>query len=158
MSDVVQMDAALVNVEFVQDAIVTNSQFEFGSALKALVREVSQSCAHLVHLALHCIADGCRKGIKCFGERRRPNLKRGGHDLFWLPCRVFSRRDLAPGLVQLGFHFVGQLKMILEVIINPLADFLDFLPRQFWNRRLNFFDRAHTYNLTRIFFDEKSPE
>jgi hypothetical protein len=140
----VQIDAALVNVEFVQDAIIANSQFEFRSALKALVREVSQSCTHLVHLALHCIADGCRKGIKCFGERRRPNLKRGGHDLFWLPRRVFSGRDLAPGLVQLGFHFVGQLKMILEVIINPLADFLDFLPRQFWNRCLNFFDRAHS--------------
>jgi hypothetical protein len=54
-------------------------------------------------------------------------LKRGGHDLFWLPRRVFSGRDLAPGLVQLGFHFVGQLKMILEVFINPRADLLDFL-------------------------------
>jgi hypothetical protein len=60
-----------------------------------------------------------------------------------LQHRVIAGRDLAPGLVQLGFHFVGQLKMVLEVIINPLADFLDFLPRQFWNRRLNFFDRAH---------------
>ena len=144
MSDIVQIDAALVNVEFVKNAVVANSQFEFGSALKVLVREVSQSCTHLVHLAPHCITDGCRKGIKCFGERRRPNLKRGGYDLFWLPRRVFSGRNLAPGLVQLGFHFVGQLKMILEVIINPLADLLDFLPRQFWNRRLNIFDRAHS--------------
>jgi hypothetical protein len=144
MSDVVQIDAALVNVDFIQDAVVANSQFEFRSALKALVREVSQSCAHLVHLALHCIANGCRKGIKCFGEGRRPNLKRGGHDLFRLPRRVFSGGDLAPGLVQLGFRFVGELKMILEVIINPLADFLDFLPRQFWNRCLNIFDRAHS--------------
>ena len=67
-------------------------------------------------------------------------------------------RDLAPRLVQLGFHFVGQLKMILEVIINPLADFLDFLPRQFWNRRLNFFDRAHSQNLTQNFADEKREE
>ena len=67
-------------------------------------------------------------------------------------------RDLAPRLVQLGFHFVGQLKMILEVIINPLADFLDFLPRQFWNRRLNFFDRAHSQNLTQNFPDEKREE
>ena len=99
MSDVVQIDAALVNVEFVQDAIIANSQFEFRSALKALVREVSQSCTHLVHLALHCIADGCRKGIKCFGERRRPNLKRGGHELFWLARGVLTGRDLAPRLV-----------------------------------------------------------
>jgi hypothetical protein len=33
-------------------------------------------------------------------------------------------RDLAPRLGQLGFHFVGQLKMIREIIINPFADFL----------------------------------
>jgi hypothetical protein len=44
MSDVVQIKAALVAVEFVQDAIAANSQFEFRSALKALVREVPQSC------------------------------------------------------------------------------------------------------------------
>jgi hypothetical protein len=103
----VQINAALFNVEFIKHAVITNSHLEFGSALKALVREVSQSCAYLVYLALNCIADRCRKRIKCFGERRRPNLKRGGHDLFWLPRRVFSSRDLAPGLVQLGFHFVG---------------------------------------------------
>jgi hypothetical protein len=61
-----------------------------------------------------------------------------------LQHHILAGRDLSPGLVQLGFHFVSQLKMILEVIINPLADFLDFLSRQFWNRRLNFFDRAHS--------------
>jgi len=99
MSDVVQIDAALLNVEFVNDAVIANSQLEFGSALKSLVREVSQSCAHIVHLALHCIADRDWKGIKCFGERRRPNLERGGHDLFWLSRRVLSGCDLAPRLV-----------------------------------------------------------
>ena len=58
-----QINAALFNVEFIKHAVIANSQLEFGSALKALVREVSQSCAYLVYLALNCIADGCRKGL-----------------------------------------------------------------------------------------------
>src|SRR6266480_4152170 len=74
MADIVQKDAALLDVELVKDAVIAHSQLEFGSALKSAVREVSQSCSHLVHLALHCITDGCWKGIECFGERRRPNL------------------------------------------------------------------------------------
>jgi hypothetical protein len=99
MSDVVQIDAALLNVEFVKDAVIANSQLEFRSAFESLVSEASQSCTHLVHLALHRITDRYRKGIKCFGERRRPNLERGGHDLFWLSRRVLSGRDLAPRLI-----------------------------------------------------------
>jgi hypothetical protein len=99
MSDIVQKDAALLDVELVKDAVITNSQLEFRSAFKSLMRETSESCAHLVHLALDSSTDRCRKGIKCFRERRRPNLERGGHDLFWLPCRVFTGRDLAARLV-----------------------------------------------------------
>jgi hypothetical protein len=99
MSDVVQIDAALLEVEFVKDAVIANSQLEFGSALKSLVREVSQPCAHLVHLALHGITNRYRKGIKCFGVRRRPNLERGGHDLFWGSRRVLAGCDFAPRVV-----------------------------------------------------------
>ena len=39
MSDVVQINAALFNVEFIKHAVIANSQLEFGSALKALMRE-----------------------------------------------------------------------------------------------------------------------
>jgi hypothetical protein len=99
ITDVVQVDAALLEIEFVKHSVIGNSQLEFGSALKSLVREVSQSCAHLVHLALHGITNRYRKGIKCFGVRWRPNLERGGHDLFWLSRRVLSGRDFAPRLV-----------------------------------------------------------
>src|SRR5437667_2043509 len=55
----------------------------FGSALKSLVRKSSKSCAHVVHLALDGITDRCGEEIKCFKKRRRPNLERGGHELFW---------------------------------------------------------------------------
>ncbi len=39
MTDVVQIDATLLHVEFVKDAVVACSQLEFGSALKSLVGE-----------------------------------------------------------------------------------------------------------------------
>jgi hypothetical protein len=96
MAGIVQKDAALLDVELIKDALIANSQLEFRSAFKSLVRETSESCAHLVHLALDSITDGCWKGIECFGERRRPNLQRGGHDLFWLPRRVLPGCDFAP--------------------------------------------------------------
>lgn len=35
MSDVVQIDAALLNVDFKTDAIIAKSQFEFGPALSS---------------------------------------------------------------------------------------------------------------------------
>ena len=96
MADIVQKDAALRDVELVKDAVIANSQPAFRSAFESLVRETSESYAHLVHLALDSITDRCGKRIKCFGERRRPNLERGGHELFWLPRRVLPGCDLAP--------------------------------------------------------------
>ncbi len=50
MAGVVQINAALLDVEFIKDAVIANSQFGFRSVLKSLVREVSQSCTHVVHL------------------------------------------------------------------------------------------------------------
>jgi hypothetical protein len=68
-----------------------------------------------------------------------------------LQHRVLPGRNLAAGLVELGLDLIGQLKLVLEVIIDPVPDLLDFLARQFWNRSLNFFDRAHGVNLAEIF-------
>jgi hypothetical protein len=99
MADVVQINATLLHIEFVKDAVIAYSQLEFGSALQSLVWEICQPYAHLVHIALDRITDGCRKRIKCFGIRRRPNLERGGHELFWLARGVLTGRDLAPRLV-----------------------------------------------------------
>ena len=41
VTDVVQIDTTLLHVEFVKDAVIANSQLEFGSAFKSLVRETS---------------------------------------------------------------------------------------------------------------------
>jgi hypothetical protein len=99
MAHIVQKDMALLDVELVKDAVITDSQLEFGSAFKSLVGKIFQSRAHLVYLALDSVTDGCRKRIECSGERRRPNLQRGSHDLFWLARRVFPSSDFAPRLV-----------------------------------------------------------
>ena len=99
MAHVVQINAALLNVQFVEHTVIAHSQFEFGSALESLVREISELGSHLVDFALDSIPDVHRKRIKCFRKCRRPNLKGGSHDLFRLPCRVLPSRNLAPGLV-----------------------------------------------------------
>src|SRR5439155_13557860 len=79
----------------------------FRSALESLVREVCQSCAHLVYPPLHGVANMCRQRIKGFGECWRPNLEGSGHDLLWLPRRVLPGRNFAAGLIELCFNVIG---------------------------------------------------
>jgi hypothetical protein len=129
VADIMKQNAALSCVEFIQDSIVADSQLEFGSALKSLMRELFQSNAHLIQLALNCGADRLGKRIERFGERCRPNLEGSRHRLFWVTRRVLPGGDFAPGLVELGFDVVVQLKLLLEVIVNPFADRLDFSAR-----------------------------
>jgi hypothetical protein len=69
MADVVEINAALLHIKFIKHSIIADSQFEFGTILKSLVREIFQSYAHFIHLALNGLANRCRKRIKSFGER-----------------------------------------------------------------------------------------
>ena len=80
MADVVQIDAALYRVEFVNDAVVANSQLEFGSALKSLVREVSQSCAECKFFSA---ADTAAATTSCIARLR----SRAATGLAWLSLR-----------------------------------------------------------------------
>src|ERR671923_994541 len=70
MAHVVQIDAALFDVQLVKHAVIPDSQLKFGSTFESLVREFFQACAHIIDLALNSITDAHRKGIKCFRERR----------------------------------------------------------------------------------------
>jgi hypothetical protein len=72
MADVVQINAALLNVEFVKHTVIADSQLEFGSALESLVREISKLGSHVVDFVLDSIPDVRRKGIKGLGKCRRP--------------------------------------------------------------------------------------
>jgi hypothetical protein len=99
MAHVVLINAALLDVEFVQHTVIAHSQFEFGPALESLVREISELRSHLVDFSAGQHPDVHRKRIKCFRKCRRPNLKGGSHDLFQLACRVLPGRNLAAGLV-----------------------------------------------------------
>ena len=60
ITDVVQVDAALVNVEFVKHSIIANSQLEFGSALKSLVRKIGETRAYLIYPALDSLTHRLR--------------------------------------------------------------------------------------------------
>ncbi len=142
-----EINATLVQVDLEKHAIIADSQFELASALQSFMRETLESRAHLVHLALHSFTGGAWQGIKRFGECRRPDLKCCRHELLWLARSVATSGDFRAGLVQLGLHFIRQLKLILKVIVDPLADLLNFFTRQVWDRRLNLFDRAHANNL-----------
>jgi hypothetical protein len=55
--------------------------------------------------------------------------------------------NFAAGLIELGLHLIFQFKLVLEVIVNPGLDLLDFAKRQLWNSRLNFLNGAHRKNL-----------
>jgi hypothetical protein len=57
MADVVQIDAALLDIEFVQNSVVANSQLEFRSALKSSVGKSFKARTHLVDLAPHGLTD-----------------------------------------------------------------------------------------------------
>lgn len=70
-------------------------------------------------------------------------MERGRHRSLWLTRRVLPGRNFAAGLIEPGFHFICQFKLVLEVVVNPCADLLDFPKRQLWNCRLDFFDCAH---------------
>jgi hypothetical protein len=70
MAHVVQINAALLNVEFIQHTVIAHSQLEFGSALESLVRKISKLGSHLVDFALDSIPDVRWEGIKCFRKRR----------------------------------------------------------------------------------------
>ena len=60
MADVVQIDATSVHIEFVKDAIIAHSHLEFGAALKAIVREIVETSAYLIHLALDGLTNRLR--------------------------------------------------------------------------------------------------
>ena len=69
VADVMEINAALVRIEFVEHSVITDPQFEFGAALESFVREAFQPLAHLIHLALDSVADRPRQGIE--GLRKR---------------------------------------------------------------------------------------
>ena len=52
-------------------------------------------------------------------------MERGGHDSLGLARGVIASGDFATRFVELGFHRIGQLKLVFEKVINPRADFLD---------------------------------
>lgn len=64
-----------------------------------------------------------------------------------LSCRELPRRDFASRLIQLGFYFIRQFKIVLETFIDPITNLLKFSARQLRNRCFDFFDRAHLKRL-----------
>ena len=54
-----------------------------------------------------------------------------------------AAHNLTPGLIEPGFYFISELKLIFEKVIDPGAKFLNFGPRQPRNGCFNFFHRSH---------------
>jgi hypothetical protein len=96
VANVVEIDATVGQVEFVQNAVVADSQLEFGPALEALVGKLRQPCTHFIQFLPNCLTGRVRQRIECFGKRGRPNLKRGRHRLFWLAGSILPGRNFAP--------------------------------------------------------------
>jgi hypothetical protein len=147
MANVVEENALLVCVKFVEDAISADPQSAFNPTLKSVVGKGVQPCSHLIDLALDGLAHRGRQGIERRRESGRPDLEGGRHNLTGLSCCELARCDFAPRVIQLGFHFIRQFKTVLETFIDPITNLLEFSARQLWNRRLDFFDRAHDERL-----------
>src|SRR5579863_6032824 len=79
VTDIVQINAAHSDIEFVENTIISHSQFELGAPPQALMRESVQSRSHLVDLFPDGAPHRRREAVKRAGERRRPNLERGRH-------------------------------------------------------------------------------
>ena len=58
VADVVEINPSKFHIKFVKHPVVANAQFEFRTALKSLVLEIFQPCAHFINLALHGFTDG----------------------------------------------------------------------------------------------------
>jgi len=54
------------HVEFVKHAVVADAEFEFGTALQPLVREIFQSRSHFINFALHGFANAGWQAVKRF--------------------------------------------------------------------------------------------
>src|SRR5688572_18996373 len=112
----------MVHIKFVKHAVIAGSQLEFGTTLKSFVREVFPPRTHFIYLALHCAADGSREGTKALENVGDQIWRAAATTLFWRARRELPRRNFGSGLVELGFHLVGQLKLIFQIIVNPLPD------------------------------------
>ena len=61
VAHIVQVDALLIQVEFVKYSEVPDSELEFRTTLKPLMGKVLKPCAHFIHLSLNGVPDRCRE-------------------------------------------------------------------------------------------------
>ena len=66
VADVMQINPAEFQIEFVEHTVVANAEFEFRPPLQPFVRKIFQPRSHLVNLALNGFADTSRQIVKRF--------------------------------------------------------------------------------------------
>ena len=54
--------------------------------------------------------------------------ERGGHDSARLACGVVARSDLAARLIEPDLHFIGQFKLLFQIVLEPCAQLYEFRP------------------------------
>ena len=64
VADIVEINAAKVHVEFVKYPVVADAEFEFRTALQPFMREILQTQAHFINLALHELPNARRQVIE----------------------------------------------------------------------------------------------
>lgn len=143
VADVVQVDASQRDVKFVQDTVIANSQPELRPAFQSTVRKIPQARTHVIHTAPNRIMPVWRQSIERSCESVRPDLECGRHSLSRLACRIVPCGNLAARLVESRFNFVGQLELVLQKVVNPSSQGLNFFPFQPGNRRFYLFNCAH---------------
>jgi hypothetical protein len=64
ITDVVKINAAKFQIEFIKHAPVADTKFEFRAALQPFVREILKPRSHFINLALDRFTDAGRHGVE----------------------------------------------------------------------------------------------
>lgn len=59
-----EINSSKLRVKFIKHTIIADAEFEFGTALESLVREIFQSHSHLINFALHRFTDAGWQFVK----------------------------------------------------------------------------------------------
>jgi hypothetical protein len=66
IADVVKINAAKFQIEFIKHPVVANAEFEFRTALQPFVREIIKPRPHFINLSLDGLAKAGRQAVKRF--------------------------------------------------------------------------------------------
>lgn len=144
--DAEKVDRVLVDIDDVNNAVVAHSKPTAVGPFQAMMRESVQTSAHLVDSGFDSCAEIGRKLEKRSDEAGVENLE-GAHQPLNLSCsRTDTLRFFLLGLFEGGLEFGGELKIVLQKVIEQNAKLRELSLRKLVQLGFDLFDLAHVSN------------